>query len=481
MILVGRRNRPSGPDDAPLAAKWRRRLSPPQLFVASFLLLIMFGTAGLLLLPGLYTDQSLGVLDALFTATSAACVTGLIVVDTATHFTPLGQAFLLLLIQLGGLGLVTLSTLIIIALGRRLSVVQETATGGGAMVAQHIDVLRLTRNVVLFTAACEAAGALLLLVAWAPNVGVRAALWPAVFHSVSAFCNAGFSIFSDSLVGVRLQPLPLLTIMALVVVGGIGFLTMEELFLRSGSRRRLRRRGDGELIPRLSLHSRIALTTTAVLLLGGWILFALFEWNLGLAGMPEGARVINALFMSVTARTAGFNTISYGDASAGTSFLTILLMFVGGSPGSMAGGVKTTTFALLALLAWSRLAGRRRTSLLGRTVPEETVQRAVGLAVVALGVLTAAIFFFVSLEMGAVRHADAETEFLSLMFEAVSAFNTVGLSMGVTPELSPAGRVLTIILMYAGRVGPLTFAAAIALRVTDEREFRYAHEDVVIG
>jgi trk system potassium uptake protein TrkH len=329
--------------------------------------------------------------------------------------------------------------------------------------------------VVRFTLAIEGAGALALYLLWIPRFGWGEAAWHAVFHSVSAFCNAGFSTFSDSLIGFRREPLTLLVVMALVVVGGIGFLTLEELYLY----RRARREGCRF---RVSLHSRIVLFTTAALLLGGWVMFTAFEWSVSLAGMPAWARAINGLFFSVTARTAGFNVVDYADATAGTAFLTIVLMSIGGSPGSTAGGLKTTTIAIIGLLAWARFHGRETTSLWGRTVPEETVQRAVGLFVMGFGVVTAAIFGYVAAEMGgAVRHG-AGAGFLAYMFEAASAFNTVGLSMGVTPELSAPGRWLTILLMYVGRVGPLTFAAAIALaRPTPRGEFRYAYEEVVVG
>jgi trk system potassium uptake protein len=469
------------PDSWRVSLHWWRDITPPQLFVGSFLGLILFGTIGLLTLPGLYTGEELGVLDALFTATSAVCVTGLVVVETATFFTPAGQAFLLVLIQLGGLGFITLTTLIILALGRRLSLRHERVTTATAEVAPNVNIRRLTRDIILFTLVFEALGALVLYLAWAPRMGAGAAAWPAIFHAVSAFCNAGFSIFADSLTGVRMQVLPMFTIMFLIVVGGLGFLTMEELYLRRASRRRRLRRITDELVPRLSLHSRLVLVTSGVLLLTGWLFFTAYEWNLSFAGMPAWARMMNGLFMAVTARTAGFHTIDYAAASDGTNFLTILLMFVGGSPGSTAGGLKTTTVAIIGLLAWSRYRGSLRTSAFGRTVPEETVQRAVGLFVVAFGIVTIAIFLLTSIEIGAVPHVTARGDFLTLMFEAVSAFNTVGLSMGVTPELSPAGRVLTIMLMYIGRVGPLTFAAAIALRRERLGDFRYAHEDVVIG
>ncbi|HSJ23529.1 MAG TPA: potassium transporter TrkG [Longimicrobiales bacterium] len=461
--------------------EWWRRITPPQLFVGSFLGLIAFGTLGLMTIPGLYTGPGLGFVDALFTATSAVCVTGLVVVDTGTYFTRAGQAFLLLLIQLGGLGFITLTTLIILALGRRLSLRQERVAGAGTELSPAVNVRGLTRDVVRFTLLFEALGAALLYLAWAPGMGVTAAIWPAVFHAVSAFCNAGFSIFADSLVGTRLQVLPMFTIMCLIVVGGLGFLTMEELYLRRKSRRMRHRRVTDELVPRLSLHSRLVLVTTAILIGVGAVFFTIYEWHLSFAMLPAWARPMNGLFMAVTARTAGFNTIDYAATADGTSFLTILLMFIGGSPGSMAGGVKTTTIAVIGLLALSRLRGSTRTSAFGRTVPEETVQRAVGLFVVAFGIVTMAIFLFTTTELGAVPHNAVQGEFLRLMFEAVSAFSTVGLSMGMTDELTTTGRLLTTLLMYIGRVGPLTFAAAIAMRPDRRGDFRYAHEDVVIG
>jgi trk system potassium uptake protein len=446
-------------------------LTPPRLFVLSFALLIAAGTVGLWSLPGLYVGPRLGLVDALFTATSAVCVTGLVVVDTATHFTFWGQLFLLLLIQLGGLGMITFTTVIILALGGRLRMRHEAISAGAAGVAPQVDFKQLARSIVRFTFLFEAVAALSLWLYWGPRMGWSEALWHAVFQSVSAFCNAGFSTFSDSLVDFRGDPLTLGVIMALIVVGGIGFLTVEELRLWVAARRR---------VPfRVSLHSRIVLTTTGVLLAGGWLLYGVFEWHGTLGDLPSWARVVNSLFASVTARTAGFNTLDHAAAADATNFLTILLMSIGGSPGSTAGGIKTTTAAVIAILAWSRLRGLPMASVFRRTLPEETVQRAVGLFAVAFLAVTGAIFAFAALEIGL---GAPRGRFLQAMFEAVSAFNTVGLSMGLTPELTPAGRLLSTLLMYVGRVGPLTFAAAIALRARATRwEFRYAQEDVVIG
>ncbi len=455
------------------ASLWRE-LSPPQLFVGSFALLVLLGTLGLKTLPGLYTGAPLSWLDALFTATSAVCVTGLIVVDTATYFTPAGQAFLLLLIQFGGLGIITFSTLIIVALGRRLSLRQEVLVSGMADVAPHVDRRRLIRSVFLFTFATEALGAVLLYVLWIPRMGLAGAAWPALFHSISAFCNAGFSTFSNSLMNFQQSPLVLSVIMALIVVGGLGFLTLEELYLWRRARRKEQRFS-------LSLHSRIVLVTTGALLLVGWVFFTLFEWDVTFGPLPVWAKLVNGLFASVTPRTAGFNSIDYGLATDSTNFLTTIFMFIGGSPGSTAGGVKTTTVALILLMAWARMRGDTTPSFWRRSIPPETSQRAIGLFVVAAFTMTLCIFIFTTSEIENDLLARIPRSFLQHTFEVFSAFNTVGLSMGVTDTLSPVGRWTLIFLMFLGRVGPLTFAAALTTRRRIAGGFRYAYEDVIVG
>jgi trk system potassium uptake protein len=452
-------------------APWRA-LTPPQLLVGSFAILILLGTLGFKTLPGLYAGPELSWLDALFTATSAVCVTGLIVVDTATFFTLAGQAYILLLIQLGGLGIITFTSLIIVALGRRLSLRAE-ALSLEREIAPHISRKHLVRDVVLFTFIIEAIGALLLYIIWLPHYdwNFRAAAWPALFHAISAFCNAGFSTYTDSMMPFQQSPVTLMVVMMLFIIGGLGFLTLEELYLR-------RKGGQRERVFRVSLHSRIVLGTTALLLVLGWALFAMFEWNVTLGHLGPVDKLSNALFMSATPRTAGFNCIDYSEATAATSFLTVLLMAIGGSPGSTAGGLKTTTAALIALLAWSRFRRHEVTSLAGRSVPEETIQRAVGIFAVATALLCTAVLVLTATEAGGA----APGRFLEYLFEVTSAFNTVGLSMGATPELSAAGRWMTVLLMFLGRVGPLTLAAALALRAaTPAGEFRYAYEDVVVG
>ncbi len=453
---------------------FRRLLTPPRLLVGSFLGLIAAGTVGLMALPGLYTGEPLSWIDALFTATSAVCVTGLVVVNTATHFTFWGEAYLLLLIQLGGLGILTFTTLIILALGRRLSLHHEATTAAQAELVPEIDFKKLVRNVVLFTFVIETVGAVLLAILWLPRFSIAHAVWHAVFQSVSAFCNAGFSSFPDSLMSFQSSPLTLVTIAALIVLGGLGFLTLEELHLSWN-------RSPGRRL-RISLHSRLVLGTTAVLIVAGWLVCTSLEWSNTLAALPPLDRVVNGLFMSVTARTAGFNSVNYAATTPGTNFFTILLMSVGGSPGSTAGGIKTTTLAVLALLAYAKLRGRGFTGTRTRTLPDETIHRAIGLVVVAFCVVTLGILILAVTELGPTGVGGGHAGFLSYMFEAVSAFNTVGLSMGVTKHLSVAGRLVGVALMYIGRVGPLSVAAAISLEdIVRSGGFRFAYEDVIIG
>lgn len=440
--------------------------------VLSFAGLIVLGTVGFQVLPGIYTGEGLSWLDALFTATSAICVTGLVVVDTATYFTPIGHAYIALLIQVGGLGIITFTTLLMLALGRRLSLHHQAVSAGGAEVAPDVDFRQLVRNVVRFTLALEAVGALILFVAWLPSLGLGA-LGHALFHAVSAFCNAGFSTFSDNLIGFQSAPITLATVMGLIVAGGVGFLVLEELHIA------WRARGRGQRV-RLSLHSQLVLGTTAVVLLGGWVVCGILEWDNTLAGLGIWDRIVNALFQSVTPRTAGFNSVDYAATTDETGFITILLMSIGGSPGSTAGGLKTTTVAAIGFLALARLRGGERAHALNRTIPDDTIQRAVGLFAVSFGIVTLGILLLaVTQEQG---FAAGGPTFLHYMFEAVSAFNTVGLSMGTTDDLDAAGRWIIIMLMYVGRVGPLAIAAAISLsRATTDKGFRYAYEDVLIG
>jgi trk system potassium uptake protein TrkH len=447
-----------------------QRISPPQLLVSSFLLLIGIGTLGLLFLPGIYVEGGLSPTDAIFTATSAVCVTGLIVVDTATYFTPVGQAFLLLLIQLGGLGMLAFTSLIVQILGFRLSLRSESLTHNARQGSPLVNLRRLTRDIVLFTFLIEASGAIALYLVWSPRLGWYEAWWPAVFHAVSGFCNAGFSTNSDSLMSWQGSSVTLGIISVLVVAGGLGFVTMEETWLYLRNRKRPE-------FTRLSLNSRLILLSTLLLIVIPWPFFAAFEWNRELSGLSIGDRLTNALFLSITPRTAGFNSLDYERASDGTNFLTMLLMGVGGAPGSTAGGMKVTTFALILLLAFSRFRGLETTVFANRSIPQDTIQRAIGLAVLSSAVMAMGGFALIVSQ----PTAPGESHFLPRIFEVVSAFNTVGLSLNETPKLSLTGRWMIIVLMFLGRVGPMTLAAALVVEKARRSHYRYAYEDIAVG
>ncbi len=435
----------------------------------SFLALIVVGAVILRFVPGLYVNEGLNWTDSIFTSTSAVCVTGLIVVDTATYFTPMGQAVILVLIQLGGLGMLVLTSVIISALGGRPSLCTENLAVGARHMLPQVTAKRLIVDVVRFTFIFEAIGAILLYTVWGPQQGWTEAIWPAIFHSVSAFCNAGFSTSSSSLMDYQHSPATIAAISILIIAGGLGFISMEELHQRY-----IRR---NKAVRRLSIHTKLVLVTSGLLLFGCWPVFAVFEWSGVLSEMSTIDKLTNSLFLSVTPRTAGFNTIDYGAASDSTNFLTIILMMIGGSPGSTAGGMKTTTFGLLGLLAWSRLRSHATVSFADRSIPSETIQRATGLFVIAIGIVVLGVFLLAS-----IGDAYGPSEpFIVGFFEVTSAFNTVGLSMGVTPELSTPSRWVVIFLMFAGRTGPLSIAAALVVRLTAGGRYRLAYEDVVVG
>ncbi len=446
-----------------------RGLAQAEIFVLSFLALIVVGAVILRFVPGLYVNQGLNWTDSIFTSTSAVCVTGLIVVDTASYFTPMGQAVILSLIQLGGLGMLVLTSVIISALGGRPSLSTENLAVGARHMLPQIAAKRLIVDVVRFTFFLEAMGALALYAIWAPQLGWSEAIWPAIFHSVSAFCNAGFSTYSSSLMGFQNSPATIVVISLLVIAGGLGFISMEELHQRYILR--------NKAVRRLSIHTKLVLVTSGLLLFGCWPIFAAFEWRGVLSEMSTVDKLTNSWFLSVTPRTAGFNTIDYAAASDSTNFLTIILMMIGGSPGSTAGGMKTTTFALLGLLAWSRLRSHSTASFADRSIPAETIQRATGLFVIVIGAVVLGMFLLTSIGDA----YDATEPFIAVFFEVASAFNTVGLSMGVTPELSAPSRWVVIVLMFVGRTGPLSIAAALVVRLTLGGRYRLAYEDVVVG
>lgn len=449
-----------------------RTLHPTQVIVLSFGGAILFG-AGLLASGSASTAEPVAFVDALFTSTSAVCVTGLTVVDTGTRFTLFGQLVILALIQLGGLGIMTYSSVFLLVTGRRLSfrgqlVVEETL---GRKARSPLD--RLILDVLVYTLAIEAVGAGLLTLAFSHRLGWGEGLYNGVFHSVSAFCNAGFSLFSSNLTGYRGSWVVNLTVIALIIFGGLGFAVMGDVMEGAAARR------AGRPLS-LQLHTKVVLATSAALIAAGASGVYLFEANNALAGLPWHEKVLACLFQSVTPRTAGFNTLDYGTLTASTLFFTILLMFIGASPGSTGGGVKTSTFAVMLAVFRSRLLARSRASLFRRSLPEQTVSRSVAIVTVSFVLVTLVTFLLLGTEVGEQPHREGAMSFLEVMFESVSAFGTVGLSTGVTARLSTFGKLVLTGLMFVGRVGPLTLAMAVG-RKAEKAHFQFAEENVVVG
>ena len=455
---------------------WAKRLkqfSPAQLLALFYALAIFLGAA-LLSTPVAARGEPLSFLDALFTATSAQCVTGLTVVDTGSRFSFFGQSVILALIQVGGLGITTFSVYLFIYLRIGVGAKGRWIINETLMHTPVGSWRELIRGIVVLTLVIEALGAALLAVVLVPRLGFWPGLYSAFFHSISAFCNAGFSLFPDSLVGFRDDPLVNMTIMALIVLGGVGFLVIREVmaWLKEW-------RGRGRRRPRISLHGKIVLVTSAVLIVCGALLVGWLEKDNVLVGMSFMEGVWISLFQSVSARTAGFNSVDLNGFRAPTLFLMMFLMFVGASPGSAGGGVKTTCLALFFAVFYNRLRGNPHVSLFHRTIPDELVTKALALVLLAAILIGCALFALLAAHSPDPTH-EGPREFLAYAFEAVSAFGTVGLSMGMTADLNTAGKWIIILLMFVGRVGLLTLAFAIAGR-TRRFSARYAEENVMIG
>ena len=443
------------------------RLHPARLMVGTFAAAIAVGTVLLSLPVASATGQAIRLIDALFTATSATCVTGLIVLDTGKDFSLFGQVVILILLQLGGLGIMTFSVSLVLALGGRISKSREVVMRDMLDQESLDDVLKLIRAILIITFLAELAGALALFLRLGDLRGHSTrVLYESVFHSVSAFCNAGFSVYSDSLEKFRGDLWITGVMSALIIVGGLGFPVLRDLLLfRRSSRRK------AGLAPRLKTQTRVVLTTTAILLVAGTAVFFLVDGDETLKGLPTGERLLASWFQSVTARTAGFNTVRIGHVGHAALLVLIALMFVGASPGSTGGGVKTTTIAVLWQAMLSAFRGREEVELYGRTVPRGIVRRAV-----ALVVLSGAVLVVTTIALMAVEGQP----FRDIAFEAMSAFGTVGLSTGATPNLTDAGRLIVTALMFVGRLGPLTLALSL---VGDVRPAAYAYpeERLMVG
>jgi len=445
-----------------------RHLSPERIFILSFAAVILMG-ALLLWLPVSSDKTSVPWVDALFTSASAVCVTGLSTIQVGKDLSVAGQVVLILLFQVGGLGILTFSAVFFVLMGRGLASKEHDIMQSVFLYAPRRDLASILKFVLVSTFLYEGAGALLLWARFAQDFPPGDALFKAVFHAVSAFNNAGFSLFSDNLVSYQGDPIVNLTVMGLIVAGGVGFIVHYELHMRLfGSQRRL------------SVHTKVVLIATGVLIVGGAVLFFAFESNRILKDLPWENRVLASLFQAVTPRTAGFNTVDIGMLANETVLLMLALMFIGASPGSTGGGVKTTSASLLFLIMWSRLMGREEVNVFNRTIPRELLQRATSIT------LASSLFvcFVVSILLFSADYAVPPDEsrhlFVKYIFETVSAFGTVGLSMNLTPDLNTPQKLAIILMMFIGRVGPLTLAFSLA-RMTGRKGLTYAEEGVMVG
>jgi len=446
----------------------QRVIRPEQVMAVGFLSLILLGGLLLSLPMAAVNGESIGLGNGLFTSTSAVCVTGLVSVDTGTTFSLFGQIVLLCLFQIGGLGFMIFTTLIMTALGRRITL-QDRVLIRESMNAETLaGLVQLTAWYGLLALGIEGVGALLLTIRFVPVFGWSKGLWYSVWHAVSAFCNAGFDLFGNfaSLTGFARDPLVLLTIAGLIILGGIGFAVMLDVL-----NNRFR-------FSALTLHSRIVLVMFGVLLAGGTLCFALVEWQnpLTLASVEgTGHKLTNAFFQSVTMRTAGFNTIPLDGMHDSSKLMSVLLMFMGASSASTGGGVKVTTVAVLLLTVLSVLRGEDDITAAKRRLPAALVRRE----------LTIVVFYAVILLAGTMSISLIEGDsydLIDMLFECTSALATVGVSSIGTPRLNPASKVILAVMMYIGRVGPLTMALALARwQGRGKGKIRYPEETITIG
>jgi len=423
------------------------------------------------MLPAASTGKPVGCIDALFTSTSAVCVTGLTVVDTGRTYSLFGQSIIMILIQIGGLGIMTMSTLFIMLAGKRPGLAGQIVVQDAFTHSRERHISSILKDVFLFTGVIEGVGILIMFFVFLPENSVQRAFFLSVFHSISAFCNAGFSVFSDSFVKYRENVALNLVICFLIISGGIGFLVLSEIKRKFLVKHRA--------LSRLSLHSKIVLSTTLFLILSGMVLILGMEWSNTLAPLSLPGRFLAAFFQSVTARTAGFNTLPIGNMANQTLFLITLLMFIGASPGSCGGGIKTTSFTTLAVLGLSRFQGQDRPLLFNRTISATSVGKAVSVVILSAMVICLGIMLLLITEIGQVSHTQSRGRFLELFFEVVSAFGTVGLSTGITGLLSEIGKVILSMVMFVGRLGPLVVGVAVS-RDTATRYF-YAEESIMVG
>ena len=455
---------------AKLYAQWTRRraraMSPTKIIAVTFAVIILLGALLLTLPAASRSGVSCGFRPALFTATSATCVTGLVLYDTYTQWSGFGQTVIICLIEIGGLGFMSAATLMLFLLRRKIGLKQRLLMAQALSVSDMDGIVRLQKTVIVGSLSVEAIGAAILILRFWPEYGFLTAVKWGTFHAISAFCNAGFDIFGcitpgASLMEFQSDPIVLLTLGALVAVGGLGFLVWEEL----AQNRKFRN---------CSVYTRLVLLTTAVLILAGWAGICLLEWNnpATLGPMPLADKLLNGLFQSVTLRTAGFAAIDQAALTEGGKAFSMVLMLIGGSSGSTAGGLKTVTFIVLMLFIATRARGRDTVCIFKRTIPQEQVLDAMTIAAILISL---AVFGGIFLS------ATSPVGFTDAMYESVSALATVGLTAGATGALSIPAQILIMVYMYFGRVGVLTISLGFLMGDRAEERFRYAETKLLIG
>lgn len=433
---------------------------PPLILTMGFLILITIG--GLILSTPFVTKsgQSTNIVDAFFVAASASCVTGLSPVNTAEHWNTFGQVIILFLIQIGGLGVMSLASLIPLILNKKIGLKSRLILKEQLNTENMAGVLKLFKYVLFFTLAVEGLGALFLAIRFVPSYGLGKGLWYAIFHSISAFCNAGFDIMGDSIYPLRHDYLVNITLMALIAIGGLGFMVTSEIY----NKRELKH---------LSTHSKLVLITNLCLILVGGIGFFILETikNGMVANETIGHGLLISFFQSVSARTAGFYSLDLGQIKDSTAVLLMNLMFIGGSPGSTAGGLKTTTFVVVLLALSSVVKSQKEPIVFKRSISNETIKKALAIVMVSMFLHVAVVFVLSILN---------NFDFIEVLFETVSALGTVGTTMGITDKLTSISKVIIAFCMYLGRIGPMTMALSFGLK-SDDRLIRYPEAFISIG
>ncbi|MGN9164680.1 TrkH family potassium uptake protein [Tissierellaceae bacterium HCP3S3_D8] len=436
------------------------QFNPATVLAIGFGSLILLGSILLNLPIASNSGERVGYINALFTSASAVCVTGLVVVNTAEFWSLFGKIVIILLIQIGGLGFMTMATIVALILGKKISLRERLIIKEQLNQETMSGLVRLTKYVIYLTFLIEFIGALLLSTRFIPLYGWEKGIGYSVFHSISAFCNAGFDILGNSIVPFVDDGIINFTIDSLVILGGLGFAVYIDLFRH-------------KRFNRLSVHGKLVITMTVILLILGAILFFGIEYSnpATLGNLNGGAKVSASIFQSVIARTAGFNSVDLSQIRDTSTFLLIILMFIGGSPGSTAGGIKTTTFGVIAITSISTIRGDEDVVIFKKRISEGVIKKSISIVFISM-VLVIIVSFILTIT--------EEAGFLDLLFETTSAFATVGLSRGITSTLSNIGKTIVLITMYIGRVGPLTMAFALG-RKSKQRKFRYSEGNIIVG